>query len=315
MTFGSLAARRMRRALVACGAAVALVSCGGGTTQFDAFVPDRVIAFGDETSVLTAAGRKYSVNVLGTDGNVDCTAEPLWTQTVANNYGFVFTECNPAASSAVKAITRAVSGAWVDDLGSQVDQQVALGGFGAKDLVLVLAGARDIVELYAAFPAQSEAQITAELRARGERLAAQVNRLVDLGAKVIVSTVPDIGLTPYAIAQRAAYTDTDRAALLTRLTAALNSRMRVNILNDGRFVGLVLADELVQAMVKSPSFYALDNVTDAVCTVALPDCTSGTLVSSGTSLGHLWADDLHFAYGGQLRLGSLALARARGNPF
>ena len=32
---------------------------------------------------------------------------------------------------------------------------------------------------------------------------ANVNRLVDLGVKVIISDLPDVGLTPYAAAQKA----------------------------------------------------------------------------------------------------------------
>ena len=315
MTFGSLTARRLRQWCAVLATAAALASCGGGTAQYEPFQPGRVLAFGDENSVLTDSGRKYSVNALDDSGAIACATEPLWIQSVANNYGFVFAQCNPAASTSVQAVTRASAGARVADLAGQIDAQVAQGALTDTDLVMVLVGAHDILDQYATFPAQSEAQITETLRARGEQLAAQVNRLVDLGARVIVSTVPDLGVTPYALAQKAAHTDVDRAALLSRLTAAFNGRMRVNILNDGRFVGLVLADELIQAMVRSPSFYALANVTEAACTVALPDCTASTLVSGATSTGYLWADDLHLAYGGQFRLGSLALARARGNPF
>jgi hypothetical protein len=49
--------------------------------------------------------------------------------------------------------------------------------------------------------------------------------------------------------------------------------------------------------------------------VALPDCTDRTLVEAGTSASYLWADGTRLAYGGQLQLGTLAVARAKGNPF
>ena len=202
-----------------------------------------------------------------------------------------------------------------DELQAQIDAQVAGGGFAAKSLATVLVGANDLLELYAAFPAQTEEQITAEARQRGERLAAQVNRLVQLGVRVIVSTVPDLGLTPYALQQKAAFADTDRAALISRLTAAFNARLRINILNDGRFVGLVLADEIVQTIVRVPALFAINDATTAACVVALPDCTSQTLASPGAASTWLWADDRHLAYGGQLQLGVLALSRANGNPF
>lgn len=314
MRFSRFSARLARHVFLAGAMAATLVACGGGTSQFEAFVPDRYIALGDDTSVLTSDGRKFGVNALNSAGAIDCTSEPIWVQAVANNYGFRFAQCNPDAATP-KAFLRAAVGAKVGDLSSQIDALVAGEGTSGKVLATVLVGANDILEAYAKFPTQSEDQLVADLRARGERLAAQVNRLTDLGVKVVVSTVPDMGLTPFAIAQKAAFTDTDRAALLTRLTAALNGRMRVNILNDGRFVGLVLADEMVQVMNKSPVSFALTDAVTAICTATLPDCTSNTLVASTSSAAYLWADGTRMAYGGQNRLGVLALSRALGNPF
>lgn len=320
MTLGALTTLRMRRVLpiawLTLLLATLVAACGGGTSQFEPFQPGRLLAFGDETSLLTADGRKYGVNALNATDVLDCTLDPIWVQMMASQYAFVFAECNPNASAETMALMRAEAGAKVDDFTRQIDRQLASGGFAAKDLATVLVGANDVLELYADFPAtRSEEQITAELRARGERLAAQVNRLVSLDVRVVVSTVPDLGLTPFAVAQKAAYTDTDRAALLSRLTAAFNSRLRVNILNDGRFVGLVLADELVQSLVRAPEFFGLTNTVAAVCTVAPPDCTSKTVVASGTSINHLWASDRHLTYAGQQRLGTTALQRATGNPF
>lgn len=295
--------------------AAGLVACGGGTSQFEPYVPERYVAFGDETSAIQADGRRYTVNPLTTAGAIDCSSEPLWTQSLASYYGFVFSQCNTSNATEFKATMRAVAGAKVDDLTTQIDAQVAAGGFALKTVTTVLIGANDLLELYSRFPTQNEEQLTAEARARGERLAAQVNRLVDLGARVIVSTVPDLGLSPFALAEKAARTDTDRAALISRLTAAFNGRLRVNMINDGRFVGLVLADETVQSIVRFPSAFAVTNATGAVCTVALPGCTTQTLVTDGTSSGWLWADGTRLTYAGQQRIATQALARASGNPF
>ena len=295
--------------------AVWLAACGGGTSQFETFAPTRVIAFGDESSLLTADGRKYSVNALSTTDVVDCATQPIWEQTLATFYSFVFAECNPTASLTTQAVMRAKAGAKVDDLAAQITAQAATSAFTSKDLVTVLIGANDVLELYAQFPTRKQDDLLAEARLRGERLATQINRLVDLNARVIVATMPDLGVTPFATAQKAAFTDTDRAVLLTALTAAMNGRMRVKIINDGRYVGLVLADEMVQTMVKSPASFALVDVTTSVCTAALPNCTSKTLVSAGDSATWLWADSTHLAYGGQQRLAALAQARAQGNPF
>lgn len=315
MNPGRRTARSARLVLTGLVAAALMAACGGGTSQFEPFEPDQYVAFGDETSAIRSDGRRYTVNPLDTAGALSCTTQPIWTQAVANQFGFVFEACNPSGATSFRALMRAAVGARVDDVRAQIDDQLARGGFAPKTLVTVLAGANDILDLYAAYPQRTEDDLVAEARVRGERLAQQVNRLVDLGPRVIVSTVPDIGLSPFALAQKAAFTDTDRAALISRLVAAFNGRVRTTILNDGRFVGLVLGDEAVQSIVRLPEVFGINNATTAVCTVALPECTDQTLVESGNSATWLWADSLRLAYGGHIRLGSLAVARAVGNPF
>ncbi|MFY9510687.1 MAG: esterase [Rubrivivax sp.] len=325
MIFSRIAARRWRHALAGAVTLAALVACGGGTSQYQTFVAGRVIAIGDETSALTSDGRKYSTNgtTASTDASgttvhtLDCQAQPNWVQALAGLYGYVFAECNPARVETPKAIMRAQPGARVEDIQVQIDAQIAAGGFRDKDLVALLAGANDIVELYQQYPGRSEADIAAEVRRRGKALALQANRIVDYGAKVIISTVPDMGLSPYALKQRLEFSDINRADLLSRLTAAFNEQLGVNILLDGRFVGLVQADLSVQAMSKSPGSYGLSNASTAVCleTAPLPECNDQTLVENGSAGGWLWADDLRLAYGGQAQIGSLAINRARRNPF
>ncbi len=307
--------RTRARAAAALAGLALLVACGGGTTQQQTFLPDRVIAFGDEASVFTDNGRKFSVNALDANDAIDCASHRLWIQEVAASYAYVFAQCNPLGAGVVKAFTRAGPGARIDDVRVQVDAQVAAGGFTNKDLVTMLAGANDVLALYAQFPARSEESLLADARAAGDRLAAQVNRVVGLGPRVIISTVQDVGLSPYALAQKAAFTDTDRAALITRLVAALNSRLRLGIVNDGRLLGLVLADEAVQVMVRVPEGFSLTNVTAGVCTVALPDCTSKTLLANTTAAGSLWADATRLGVPGHSRLGFLAQQRALNNPF
>jgi phospholipase/lecithinase/hemolysin len=307
----------MRRALgvtaATCALALGLASCGGGTSQVEAFVPLRLITFGDETSAFTADGKKYAVNGFAADGTTpDCNALPLWTQVVASTYSFGFAEC-PVGSGAQKAFARAKAGARATDLKAQVQAQVAAGGFADKDLVTVMIGTNDIRDLYLqslAPSAPSKDALLTAARERGLEVARQVNAMVDLGAKVIVATIPDVGLSPWGIGQGAT-----GAALLTELTASLNGRIRVNILNDGRFVGLVLGDELSQTAARVPAAYSLTNASTAACAVAPPACTTATLASGATADGWLWADTTWLAAGGHRQLGALAQARARLNPF
>ena len=173
----------------------------------------------------------------------------------------------------------------------------------------------NFIEIYQRFPGESADALTALAAERGAQLARAVNRLVELGAKVIISDVPNVGLTPYALKERALHTDTDRAALLTRLTTAFNQQLGVTILLDGRFIGLVQADLQFRAIAQSPGGYGFVNVTEGVCTVALPLCRDDTLVPDGGAFVYLWADDTRMSSVGQSQLATLAIDRASRNPF
>ena len=126
---------------------------------------------------------------------------------------------------------------------------------------------------------------------------------------------PTSGLTPYAAEERALHTDTDRAALLTRLTTAFNEQLGVNVLLDGRYVGLVQADLQFRAHRTVAGELRLRQRHDGVCTVALPLCRNDTLVPDGSAFIYLWADDTRMSSGGQAQLATLAVDRAQRNPL
>ena len=63
---GAALLRRSLSLFAMTGAATLLASCGGGT-QLVPFDAQRVLVFGDETSVITAVGKKYTVNALLAD--------------------------------------------------------------------------------------------------------------------------------------------------------------------------------------------------------------------------------------------------------
>lgn len=297
--------------------AAVLAACGGSSTQYEPFYADRVFAFGDETSALTELpagnGRKYSINGLDDGGNVDCRLNPTWVQSVAALYGFVPAECNPNDLEP-KAFIFAEAGAKVDDVTRQVERAELQFDrrFSERDLATVLAGANDILELYARYPDESRDALLDEARARGQQLARAVNALVALGARVVVSDLPSLGLTPFALKERALHTDTDRAALLTDLTTAFNEQLGVKILLDGRYIGLVQADLQFRAISENPGTL---NVTEGACTVAPPLCNTDTLVPGASAFTHLWADDTRLSSFGQSQLATLAIDRASSNPF
>ena len=313
------ASRLPGRALLAAATlAMGLSACGGGTSQIEPFAPTRILAFGDETSVITAQGKKYTVN--GLDATTllpSCVVNPIWVQSVADGFGLTFPECNPSNLAAPTGLMYATPGAKVADVKAKIDAHFSVSSFGPKDLVTILVGANDVLELYAQFPAQSQASLIDAVKARGRALGDQVNRIANAGGRVIISTLPDMGVTPFALKQKAANVDTDRAAFLSSLTTEFNTAMRLTILNDGRLIGLVLSDEAIVATVRYPAAFGYANVTDAVCltTVAVQDCTSNTLVTDGSGATWLWATDTLLSPAGQTRIGSLALSRAKNNPF
>jgi hypothetical protein len=308
----------------AAAAVLALGACGGGE-QVQQFHAKRVFAFGDETSVINSDGSKYSINALdATTGALDCASNPLWIQTVASIYGLVFPQCNPTAVPSPVSRIYAVPGARVADLAGQIDQQIANGAFADGDLATVLVGANDIIDQFQQVTTIGEGQARANLEQAGAALAAQVNRLADLGVKVIVSTTPNMGITPFAGDPAGA-----NAALLSRLSDRFNISMYANIYNDGRRIGLVYLDQYTVTVRTYSTNVGFVNSTLAAClpSAPLPTCTTATLgtdaaavpppatPASASATTWLWADDRHLSAGGQASLGSLAATRAQNNPF
>ena len=325
---------RLRRVLTGGALLGALLAAGcGGSEQSETFRASRVIALGDESSVIedvngNANGRKYSVNatVSATNATLDCRLNPLWIQVLATHYGLVFPQCNPAPNAVAQPVSRirAAPGARSADLAAQLDAQVAESPLRAGDMVTVLVGQHDVLAQYAQFPAVSEAQMTANLQAAGTLVGETVNRIVATGAKVLVSTIPNFGYTPFGTAERLANpSGVDRAELLSRLSLRFNAAIRSSIVNDGRLVGLVLTDEYLGGVVGAAGGADFSNVVRGVCDLtkssltppSILDCTTRTLVSGGDGVRWLWADTYHLSAGGQRVLGSLAVGRATNNPF
>ena len=330
-----LIAKQARRAAICCGvlaAALTLAACGGSEPSSD-FEPTRIIAFGDETSSIldidgNANGRKFSVNGTSATDNtaIDCRGHPNWLQTLAAAYGnYVFPTCNPAGSAVFDPPNRirATVGARAADLAAQIDAQVAESAFQDNDLVTVLVGVNDIFAQYQQYPTVSEVQLTANVEAAGRLVGREVNRLANAGPRVLIATLPDVSFSPYAIAEKAAYIDTDRQELIQRLVDAFNTSLKLELENDGHKIGLVLLDEAVRQVVNFPGTYGIVNSSQAVCDLSKSqltppstlDCTEFTLIPFGSGATFLWADDRHMSSGGQAMLGQLAASRALNNPF
>jgi lysophospholipase L1-like esterase len=332
MKFSGFSARVALRCFAGAAAAavMALAGCGGGD-QIDPFRPNRILAFGDEASVIvpngTSQGLKYTINSFAAPASsaqnpnppavAVCTSNPLWIQSVASAFGLVFDECKGSATTSSGKILATV-GAKAADVGTQIDTFLAStsGPFTEKDVVTLMAGQNDVLELYALFPATAEASLAESLRERAKALAAQANRIAVAGPAVVVVRIPDVGLTPFARTEDTA--NPGRAALLSRLTLEFNTALQLNLINDGHLIGLVFGDTAVQNLT---NFSSGLNVTTPACltpaTASLLTCTSQStsLVTGGSSTSHLWAGSTMLGPVGQSSIGSLAANRAVSNPF
>lgn len=300
--------------------ALLLASCGGGE-QVRKFVPSRVVSFGDENSVIEADKTKYTVNFLAAattdvpNPTIDCTQLQIWVQILANSYSVPFPQCPVSGIGTSPSLMLAANGAEVADVAAQIDNFLSSNSFSDTDLVTILAGSNDVLALYDTVVAGTNTldQAASEAEARGTALAAQVNRVAQAGAKVLISTIPNLALTPYGRA------DATRSAALSRLSERFNSKLRVGLINDGHMIGLLLTDESFQSIVN----FSSANFTDPACNDAtlsnVRSCTSQTLRTvngvAATASTYLWADNVHMSPVGHSNLGSLALSRATNNPF
>ena len=321
-----------RRAIAGVAMCVCLLasSCGGSTSKTQ-FIPARVVSFGDESSMIIdvnndSNGAKFTVNatVSSSDQRLACPLNAIWNQSVAASFGLVFPECNPGSTAVTAPVSRirATRGARAVDLGPQIDAQQADSPLGEGDMATLLIGENDIVAQYLLYPTLSEVELNANVEAAGVEVGRQLNRLADLGAKILVATIPDLGLTPFGYAERAAHADTDRGALLSRLSQNFNAKLRATMYNDGRRIGLILLDELVQTTAAHPGLNGINNTSVAVCDLAQSkltppsslDCTMQTLIPDGNAT-YFWADDRHLSASGQNLFGSAAITRAQNNSF
>jgi phospholipase/lecithinase/hemolysin len=239
---------------------------------------------------------------------------------VAAIYGLTFPQC-PSDTAVTDPVSHiyATNEAKVADLSTQIDTHLGTGdSFISGDLVTVLIGMNDIVAQFKTYDGSNEADLLANVEAAGAELADQVNRIATLGGKVIVSTIPDMGRTPFA-GDRTDATNPN-PGVLSRLSTRFNDALLSNLINDGHKIGLVQLDQYLIAVdnaTQAGVTTSFANTTQAACLPSIPlvNCTTNTLQPDAVNSTWLWADDRHLGPSGQTSLGSLAVTRAQNNPF
>jgi hypothetical protein len=291
--------RGLKSVLVPALLAALLAGCGG-SSRVSHYLPTRMVAFGDELNLITADGRKHSVNALktGSTTDVDCAVYPIWSHRVAASYGLVFKECNPGAAP-VTADMKAVAGHKVADVAAAVQTYRATTPFTPATLVTLIAGQNDILAAYAAFDGGTltRDQALAQVTAAGKQLGQLIDSITQggAGARVIYAWPPDLGDSPFAAAEIARTGGQEtRRLLLGDLTRSFINALQPA--NDGLLVGRVDAELRVKSALNPATLGGLylTNGTAASCTVLpLTSCTTATLVSAAAAngLNYLWAGE------------------------
>ncbi len=338
----SAAALRSSLVAVAVAGSLLLTSCGGGGGSGTNYLPTRLIAFGDEFSVivrqsdspLAIDAKKYGINGFTESTTTpDCYTNPLWIQIIALQYGLVFAECNDIPAATTTAFIKAAAGATVADVVTQITNFLAspAGTLVKSDLVTIMVGTNDVLELYRSVRSGglSEADALSQAADRGELLAKQFDRVTKYGsndkARALYVLIPNVGDTPFAYAEESGAGGAGSRTLLTSLTRAFNDQLRSKITINGRSIGQInLFDTFVNIVnnAKSAAKAGILNITDSAC---VPDdllqCTSSTLqpaigtAEAASDRTWLWAKDVYFGPIGHSLLSNGAISIINNNPF
>ncbi len=183
---------------------------------------------------------------------------------------------------------REVSTAFPDAPGvpEQIDNYEALGGtFGKNDLVVSWIGANDLLQGLEE-GASTPGEFIAIGTDTGQDQVANIQRLIGLGAKqILVPNMPNIGLTPRALANPGA---PQAGAFLSNVyNQTLAAGLRQLTGPDVNIIELDVASA-INVIIDNPAAFGFTNVTDAC--ILIPACAIGTPEDQAKFV--FW-DDIH----------------------
>ncbi|SPB15575.1 acylhydrolase [Caballeronia novacaledonica] len=307
----------MRRAISAVLIAL-LAACGGGSDSDGSSssmpaggVKLQVVAFGDSLSdVGTYAPIASAVN----GGRFTTNPGQVWTQDVAQYYGDTLTaaftidlghELKPQsglgyAQGGSTVATPADQNQFltdvIGDVEMPVNQQIASylsshGSFNASQLVLVWAGANDVLR------AGSPPAANATVQTAATTLAQLVAKIVQSGgAHVVVVNVPNIGLSPDGIQS------SDGGANFTQLSQLFNATLTSALQTSGLQGKVIVIDAYTWTTQTIGNYqangFAVSNTGQACDPSKTPRdtsllCSPATYVASNADQTYMFADDLH----------------------
>jgi phospholipase/lecithinase/hemolysin len=271
----------------------------------------QVVSFGDS---LSDVGTYAPIASAVGGGRFTTNPGQVWVQNVAQYYGNTLTaaftidlahELSPqggfgyaegGATVATPASQNDFLTAVIGDVEMPVNQQVASyltnhGSFNANQLVLVWAGANDVLRA-GALPAAATTVQTA-----ATTLAQLVAQIVQNGAThVVVVNLPNIGLAPEGLAA------SDGGATLTQESTLFNSTLTSALQTEGVQAKVIQIDAYTWLNQIIANFQAngftVSNTGQACDPSKTPDdtsllCSPATYVSANADQTYMFADDLH----------------------
>lgn len=315
-------------------ASALLASCGGGD-QEETFRPNRIIALGDENSLIVpTTGREYTMNNVqvstGNPNGVACQNSPIWVWYVAADYGLPFSECGGGTESP-NALMRATLGGTVASVQAALDTVNASGSpVNGKDLVTLMVGTHDVLEIIGTNKNPSSAELasmTTLAEARGEQAGGIIQQVIGRGGKILFTSIPDLGTAPISLS---AYTNGGySSAALTALSSAFNKGLNTGstVANGGGRNGAVVQVYSLVSVYRNnaDTYTSFTNRVAASCVTTdgtaiiedadLVNCTWANAATDVTPLFYLWSGRVQFGWYTHYLLGQEAIARIHANPL
>lgn len=336
-------ARRLGVVLVTSLAAVTLASCGGGT-QAKKFVPESLVVFGDEFSLVKPNGATYGINLpitFNSASRYSCNDFPNWVLyfSAYTLIDFKFpTECpdwlGAGSKSAVMlandpgdvrvdndtSVALAVTNAGVDAVLNTINGN--LGILNDRTMVTVSVGRADVVQAYRQFLASptSLTALEANLKELGKRFSRGLVPIANRGARIMLLLQPGLGDSP--LAKSDSVNLVRNKAALKALSKSLNQGIELGASIagiTGQQLSLVRLDDVMDVVVANYASYLLNNIDAAACVSAqssAPLCLStDTLAASDASTTYLWADATHVGPAIQGTFSTYVISASQRNPF
>lgn len=288
-------------------AACVLVGCGGASSTVNPLTPTRIIAFGDEFSTVNTLGYgTYTVNTLETNTTVASRLAATYGLTMYNSS----TLTGGVVSSGTAISYAAASATALTTVPAQITTYLTYNTPGSSDLFIITAGFNDIV---AAAPNYTGTGI-ADIASSTTALTTAIKKLTTAGAQYVLVMQPiNVARTPSFLSgtysssfSYAQYLSYDTGTACQSFSCLLSTKLNSAYPATSSHQPILLADlmsyfNLVTGTTSTGSSntytsYGVTNPNTAVCSSALPNCTttSGLLSTySSTYATSVFADSYY----------------------